>query len=71
MTYKFEWNDLRALITVINAIIIIGCDLSIVWIALTIAILGLINDMTTSKKINGFVIHSFNVIIAIYLLNVI
>jgi hypothetical protein len=68
MTYKFEWNDLRALITIINVIIVLGCGLSIAWIALTIAALGLVNDFTTNKKINGFVIHSLNAIISIYLL---
>ena len=68
MKYKFEWNDLRALITIINVIVVLCCDLSIAWIALTIAALGLVNDFTTNKKINGFVMHSLNAIISIYFL---
>ena len=65
MKYKFEWNDLRALITIINVIVVLCCGLSVAWIALTIAALGLVNDFTTNKKINGFVMHSLNAIISI------
>lgn len=68
MKYKFEWNDLRALITIVNVIVVFAFGLSVAWIALTIAALGLVNDFTTNKKINGFVIHSLNVIISIYFL---
>lgn len=68
MKYKFEWNDLRALITIVNVIVVLGCGLSVAWIALTIAALGLVNDFTTAKKINGFVMHFLNAIISIYFL---
>ena len=38
---KFEWNDLRAFITVINVLLIMKFGLSIAWFSLGVASLGL------------------------------
>lgn len=68
MKYKFEWNDIRALIAIVNAYIVFTYGLSVGWLALTMAAFGLVNDVTTNKRINGFIIHSFGVLISIYFL---
>lgn len=66
MRYSFEWNDLRALITVINVILIMRFGLSIAWFSLGVATMGLIKDITIDKKINGMVMHAANVLLNLY-----
>ncbi|MBQ3641731.1 hypothetical protein II906_07405 [bacterium] len=68
MTYKFEWNDLRALITIINVLLIMRFGLSIAWFGLAIACIGLVKDFTIDKRINGTLMHGANVILNIYFL---
>lgn len=53
--YKFEWNDLRTLITVINVILIMKYGLSIAWFGLAVAILGMIKELTGNRHINCLV----------------
>ena len=67
--YIFEWNDLRAGITVLNVLIIMTFRLSISWFGLTIAAIGIIKDLTRDKRINGLVMHSANLILNVYFLN--
>ena len=64
--YKFEWNDLRAFITLINVILIMRFVLSIAWFGLAVAVLGLIKDVFIDKRINGTVMHAANAILNIY-----
>lgn len=66
--YKFEWNDLRCFITVVNVILIMIYGLSISWFGLTVAIIGVIKDLTTDRKINGLLMHLANVALNIYFL---
>ena len=68
MKYQFEWNDLRALVTVINVILIMRYGLSIAWFGLAVAIIGIIKDVTTDKKWNGFIMHLANVVLNVYFL---
>ena len=68
MTYKFEWNDLRALITIINVLLIMRFGLSIAWFGLVIACIGLVKDITIDKHINGTIMHGANAILNIYFL---
>lgn len=68
MRYKFEWNDIRAVITLVNVILIMRFGLSIAWFGLAIACVGLIKDITIDKRINGVVMHSANAILNIYFL---
>ena len=68
---KFEWNDLRAFITVINVILIMRFGLSIAWFSLGVAIMGLIKDITIDKKWNGAIMHMSNIILNIYFLSTI
>ena len=65
---KFEWNDLRAFITVINVLLIMKFGLSIAWFSLGVASLGLIKDITVDKKANGAIMHIANIVLNIYFL---
>ena len=66
--YNFEWNDLRALVTIINVILIMIFGLSISWFGLAVAVIGLIKDFTTDRHINGILMHLSSVILNLYFL---
>ena len=66
--YKFEWNDLRCFITVVNVILIMIYGLSISWFGLAVATIGVIKDLTTDRRINGLLMHLANVALNIYFL---
>lgn len=55
--YKFEMNDLRAIIQVVNVALIIAYGLSVAWFGLALAVFGLIKDFTTDRHINSIVMH--------------
>ena len=57
-TYRFEWNDLRAFITVINVVLIMVYGLSIAWFGLAVAAIGVIKDLAVDHKINGLIIRT-------------
>lgn len=67
-TYRFEWNDLRAFITVINVVLIMVYGLSIAWFGLAIAVIGIIKDLAVDHKINGLIMHLASVALNIYFL---
>jgi len=56
-TYKFEMNDIRAVIQIINVGLIIAYGLSVAWFGLALAVFGLIKDLTTDRHINSIVMH--------------
>ena len=64
--YKFEYNDLRCLITVINVILIMIYGLSIAWFGLAVAVIGVIKDLAVDRHINGLVMHLSSVALNIY-----
>ena len=71
--YKFEWNDLRCFVTLVNVILInvvliMIFGLSISWFGLAVALLGIVKDLTTDRKINGLLMHCSNAILNIYFL---
>lgn len=68
--YQFEWNDLRCFITVVNVILIMIYGLSIAWFGLAVALVGVVKDLTTDRRINGLLMHIFNVALNIYFLYV-
>lgn len=61
--YKFEYNDIRAVFTVLNVILILRFGLSIAWISLTIAGVGIVKDLTIDRKINNVIMHTSNFIL--------
>ena len=66
--YKFEWNDLRCFITVVNVILIMIYGLSIAWFGLAIAAIGVVKDLTTDRKVNGLLMHLSSVALNVYFL---
>lgn len=66
--YKFEWNDLRAFVTVINVILIMIYGLSIAWFGLAVAVIGVVKDLSIDHRINGLVMHLANVALNIFFL---
>lgn len=66
--YKFEYNDLRCFITVLNVILIMIYGLSIAWFGLVVALVGVVKDLTTDRRINGLLMHLSNVALNIYFL---
>lgn len=66
--YKFEMNDLRAGIQILNVALIMAFGLSVSWFGLALAIFGLIKDFTTDRHINSIVMHSAGAVLNIYFL---
>lgn len=66
--YKFEWNDLRAFVTVINVILIMIYGLSIAWFGLAVAVIGIVKDLSIDHRINGLVMHLANAALNIFFL---
>ena len=64
--YRFEYNDLRAFITVINVILIMVFGLSIAWFGLAVALIGVIKDLAIDRRINGLIMHLANAALNIY-----
>ena len=66
--YKFEMNDLRAAIQVVNVVLIMIFGLSVAWFGLALAVFGLIKDFTTDRHINSIVMHLASAVLNIYFL---
>ena len=64
--YKFEYNDLRCLVTVINVILIMIFGLSIAWFGLAVAVIGVIKDLLIDRRINGLIMHLANVALNLF-----
>ena len=67
-SYKFEWNDLRCFMTVLNVILIMIFGLSIAWFGLAIALVGIVKDLTVDRHINGLIMHFATLVLNIYFL---
>jgi len=65
---RFEINDVRAGIALINMVLIIFFGVSVVWFSLGVTFLGLLKDVMVDKKISGFAMHLANMILNIFLL---
>lgn len=66
--YKFEYNDLRCGITLVNVILIMIYGLSISWFGLAVAVIGLVKDFATDRHINGILMHLGSVALNVYFL---
>ena len=67
--YKFEWNDLRTLITVINVILIMKYGLSIAWFGLAVAVLGIVRELTGNRHINCLVSYLATIALNVYFIS--
>lgn len=66
--YRFEWNDLRCGITILNVILIILFGLQVSWFGLAIAIFGVCKDLSQHRHINDILMHLSSVVLNIYFL---
>ena len=66
MKYQFEINDIRALITIINVLLVLIFGISIAWFGLAVSVIGIFKDIFIDKHINGTVMHTANAILNIY-----
>ena len=64
--FRFEYNDIRALITVINVVLIMIFGLSIAWFGLAVACIGIVKDLAVDRRINGLTMHLANAVLNIY-----
>lgn len=67
--YKFEWNDLRAIIQIVNVALLFIIGYSVAWFGLAVAVFGLIKDFTTDRRINGMLMHTATIIMNLYFLS--
>lgn len=67
-SYRFEWNDARALIQVLNVVLIMIFGLSVSWFGLTVAVFGVFKDLSQHRHINDMVMHLSAVALNIYFL---
>ena len=66
--FRFEWNDLRAFIQLLNVILIMIFGLSVSWFGLAIAVFGVIKDMSQHRHINDIIMHMSGVVLNVYFL---
>lgn len=66
--FRFEWNDLRASIQVLNVILIIIFGLQVSWFGLAIALFGVCKDLSQHRHLNDIIMHLSGVILNIYFL---
>lgn len=66
--YKFEMNDLRCIIQIINVVLIMIFGLSVSWFGLAVAVCGLIKDFVTDRHINSILMHTATAVLNLYFL---
>ena len=66
--FRFEWNDLRAFIQLLNVALIMIFGLSVSWFGLAIAIFGVVKDMSQHRHINDIIMHMSGVVLNVYFL---
>ena len=66
--FRFEWNDLRAFIQLLNVILIMMFGLQISWFGLAVALFGLVKDISQHRHINDIILHLTGVILNIHFL---
>ena len=65
--YKFDYNDIRCILTVLNVILILRFGLSVAFIGLAIAVFGTIRDMfCEERRVNSTVQHIMMIILNAY-----
>ena len=66
--YRFEMNDLRAVIQILNVALIMIYWLCISWFGLALAVFGLVKDFATDRHINSILMHTAGAVLNIYFL---
>lgn len=66
--YRFEWNDVRCGITILNVILIMLFGLQVSWFGLAIAAFGVCKDLSQHRHINDVLMHLSSVALNVYFL---
>ena len=67
--FRFEWNDLRALIQIINVALIMIFGLSVAWLGLAISFFGVVKDMSQHRHVNDIILHLAGVVLNVHFLH--
>ncbi len=67
--YRFEWNDLRCGITILNVVLIMLFGLQVSWFGLAVALFGVCKDLSQHRHINDVLMHLSSVVLNIYFLS--
>lgn len=67
--YRFEWNDVRCGMTILNVILIMLFGLQVSWFGLAIAAFGVCKDLSQHRHINDILMHFSSVILNLYFLS--
>lgn len=69
-SYRFEWQDLRLIATILNVIGIILFGFAAAYAGLAIAAIGIVKDLTNKDRhLNDILLHLTSVILNIYFLS--
>lgn len=63
--YKFELNDLRAILSIINLWSILHHNTALIFVCVIVAAIGILNDLYINRRLNGLIIHLCALIINI------
>jgi len=61
--YQFEWDDPKAIISLLNVALIMIFGLKVSWFGLVIAIVSFIKSMTGNRHINGLLMYFANIVL--------
>lgn len=64
--YRFEWNDLRTVLTIINVFLIIAFGVAGSWFGLAISVFGIVKELTGNRHINCLVSYLATIVLNIY-----
>jgi len=67
--YRFEWNDVRCGITLLNVVLIMLFGLQVSWFGLAIALFGVCKDLSQHRHINDVMMHLSSVVLNLYFLS--
>lgn len=65
--YKFDNNDISALLTFFDTMFTIVIGLGFAWVGVAIGCVDLYNDIKTRGKINKYVKHISKIVVNLYL----
>lgn len=68
MKYKFEINDLRCVLTLLNIFLILKFDFRWAWFSVILAGFGIIKDLTTEFRLNSLIMHVANLFFYFFLI---
>lgn len=65
---KFEINDVRCALTMLNVVLVLCFGTSFAFIGLAVTLFGIFKDWKTDRHINGFLMHGANFVMYLCLI---